>query len=93
MSIGNFDTQNITKQTTILSWLTWLLTAALFVWGFLVPPKGVIDDSVLQAACIVFGMLGLIVAREAIKEGFGAKISHGQTTMEFKDMDGDQSDE
>lgn len=87
MSIGNFNTENITKQTTIMSWLTWMLTAILFISGFIVPPKGTIDSSVLQAACICFGMLGLIVVREAVKEGFGAKISHGQTTIELKDID------
>lgn len=92
MSIGNFDTQNITKQTTILSWLTWGLTAGLFVWGFLCPPRGQIDQSILQAACILLAMLGVIVAREAVKEGFGAKISHGQTTIELKDTDGNDNE-
>lgn len=87
MSIGNFNTGNISKQTTILTWLTWGLTAGLFVWGFVCPPKGVIDSSVIQASCILLAMMGLIVAREAIREGFGAKVSHGETSIEFKDMD------
>lgn len=87
MSIGRFDTNNITKQTSVLSWLTWGLTTVLFVWGFICPPKGDIPESVLKASCILLAMLGIIVAREAFHEGFGAKITHGQTSVEFSDKD------
>lgn len=83
MSIGKFDTANVTKQTSLLVWMTWGLTAALFVSGFIAPPKGIIDASVLKAGCILLAILGVIVLREAVHEGMDAKVTHGDTTIEI----------
>lgn len=55
----------------------------LIIGGFLVPPMGVIDGSVLTAVgellafpCIVFGF-------RAIDLGYEAKFTHGNTTIEL----------
>lgn len=90
MSIGKFDTENITKHTTIALWVAFLLTAGLGVWGFVCPPKGVIDGSVIKYSMIIFGVAALAVAREAIKEGLGVKLSHGDTVLEIKDNDNNE---
>lgn len=85
------ETQNVTKTTTILLWVFSLSTIALFVASFLVPPKGVIDPTVLRAATVIFGFATLLEVREAIREGLGVKLTHGDTVIEVHDLDGDKS--
>lgn len=54
----------------------------------LMPPKGVVDPSMFKVAGYLFGFATLFVLREAIREGLGVKLKHGDTTIEFKDLDG-----
>lgn len=82
MSIGKFDTKNVTKQTTILLWCSFFLTVVMGFWAFVVPPKGIIDESVLKLSTILFGFAPVSVVREAIKEGIGVKMRHGETEIE-----------
>lgn len=82
------ETRNVTKTTTILLWLFGLTTIALFVASFVVPPTGVIDPSILKAAAFLFAFATLAEAREAIREGLGVKLTHGHTTIEVHDLDG-----
>lgn len=82
------ETRNVTKTTTILLWLFGLTTIALFVASFVVPPTGVIDPSILKAAALLFAFATLAEAREAIREGLGVKLTHGHTTIEVHDLDG-----
>lgn len=81
-------TKNISKTTTALLWLFGLTTIGLLVASFCVPPMGAIDPSVLKAAAILFAFATLAEAREAIREGLGVKLTHGNTTLEVKDLDG-----
>ena len=85
-------TRNVSASTTIGLWLCTLTSIALFVASFLVPPQGEIDPSVLKAVSWVFAFAGLFELREAIREGLGFKISHGQTTVEVKDLDGKEQE-
>lgn len=87
------ETRNITKTTTILLWLFGLTTIALFVASFIVPPTGVIDPSILKAAALMFAFATLAEAREAIREGLGVKLTHGHTTIEVHDLDGQPGQE
>lgn len=88
MKIGRFDTNNVTWQTTMMWWICFAMAAFLGIWGFICPPKGQIDKSILEFIAWLFGFLSLAVAREAIKEGFGIRMTHGNTALEVKDMDG-----
>lgn len=81
MSIGTFDTANITKNTTIALWVFAIVTVALAVWSAACPPQGIIDKSVLEFGALMSFFAVIAVAREAIKEGKGAKITHGQTEI------------
>ena len=85
--------RNVRISTTII--LMACITAAigLFIASFIVPPTGIIDPSVLKSASIIFGFASLAVLREAIREGFGAKLTHGNTTLEIKDTDGEQREQ
>ena len=85
------ETRNVTKTTTVLLWVFSITAIALFVASFLVPPRGVIDPSVLKAAALIFAFATLVEAREAIREGLGVKLTHGQTTIEVHDLDGPSS--
>ena len=88
MSIGKFDTANISKHTTIALWVFAIITVGLATYSAVCPPQGVIDKSVLEFGAIMGGFATLAVAREAIKEGLGLKYTHGDTTLEIdKDKD------
>ena len=63
-------------------------TIGLFVTSAIMPPKGVVDPSMFKAAGYLFGFATLFVLREAIREGLGVKLTHGDTTIEVKDLDG-----
>lgn len=79
--------RNIRASTTVAFWVCIVAAVGLFVASFVVPPMGVIDGSVLRAGSLLFAFASLAVAREAIREGFGAKITHGNTTVEIKDQE------
>ena len=80
-------TRNIRASTTIALWVCIVAAVGLFIASFLVPPMGVIDGSVLRAVSLLFAFASLAVTREAIREGLGAKMTHGNTTIEIKDVD------
>lgn len=82
------ETKNISKTTTILLWIFGLTTITLFVASFIVPPTGEIHPSVLKGAAFLFAFATLVEAREAIREGLGVKLTHGHTTIEVHDLDG-----
>ena len=86
------ETRNISKTTTILLWVFGLATIGLFAASFCVPPTGEIHPSVLKAAATLFAFATVAEAREAIREGLGVKLTHGQTTIEVHDMDGKPSE-
>lgn len=85
------ETRNISKTTTVLLWIFGLSTIALFVSSFLVPPMGEIHPSILRAAALLFAFATLAEAREAIREGQGVKLTHGDTVVEIHDLDGSSS--
>ena len=80
--------KNVSVATTIGLLICSLAAIGLFVASFIVPPTGEIHSSVLAAGGWIFAFAALFELREAIKEGLGFKITHGQTTVEVKDQDG-----
>lgn len=83
-------TRNVHTSTTVLLVICVFVSIGLFIASFCVPPKGVIDPSIYKAASLLFAFASLAVLREAIKEGIGAKLTHGNTTIEIKDLDAEQ---
>lgn len=81
-------TKRIKTSTTIALWICLGASLGLLTASFIVPPTGVIDSSVLRAASLTFGFATLFVAREAIMEGLGIKLTHGDTTLEIENQDG-----
>lgn len=85
--------KNVKTSTTIALWVCIVSAVGLFVASFLVPPLGIIDGSVLRAASLLFAFGSLAVLREAIREGIGAKLTHGKTTIEVRDLDAENDKE
>ena len=83
-------TKRVSTSTTIALWVCLGATIILFVASFLTPPKWVIDASIFKAAGYLFGFATLFEMREAIREGLGVKLTHGDTVVEVRDLDGDQ---
>lgn len=81
-------TRKVKTTTTIALWICLVASLGLLTASFVVPPTGIIDPSVLRAASLIFGFAALFVIREAVMEGLGVKLTHGETTIEVKDLDG-----
>ena len=80
-------TKRVSTSTTIALWVCLCTTIAMFIVSFIIPPKGAIDPSIFKAAGFLFGFATLFEVREAIREGLGVKLTHGETTVEIKDLD------
>lgn len=65
---------------------------ALCAWGAWVPPKGVVDGSLLQLFGMVLGAVGLLLgfetAQMAIRKGTDASIKMGNTEVAINSPDG-----
>ena len=72
---------NLKKNYLIAFWTTLVISIGLLVGGFLTPPQGEIDGSVLEGAGLMFLWPALAFAAKALEENNKVKISHGQTTI------------
>ncbi|MBO5496497.1 MAG: hypothetical protein J5967_03765 [Oscillospiraceae bacterium] len=75
-------------STTVGLWVCTIISIGLFVASFCVPPMGEISPSVLKAGSLIFAFAALFLIREAIVEGLGVRLTHGDTVIEVKDLDG-----
>lgn len=81
-------TRNVRTSTTVALWVCMTATIGLLAASFIVPPTGDISPSALKGGSLLFAFAALMEAREAILEGFGFKLTHGNTTVVIKDTDG-----
>lgn len=74
---------NIKKFTLdkVVFLICMFITLGLFIGGFIVPPTGVIDGSVLTAGSILMGFATLAVAAQTIKEGRSVRFSKGDNEL------------
>jgi len=80
-------TKRVSTSTTIALWVCLGMAILMFAVSFFIPPKGVIDGSIFKAAGFLFGFATLFEVREAIREGLGVRLTHGDTTIEIRDTD------
>ena len=71
--------------SSISFWVCLCTSLVLIALGFLVPPMGDIHPSVLTAVGELFGFATLAIVADAIKFGYDAKITHGNTTVQIGD--------
>lgn len=78
-------------KTPTLSHSKWLFVATttaamvLIVAGFIVPPTGVIDPSVLTAVGELFAFATLAQLPAMLESGHKVKVQKGDTTIELHD--------
>ena len=82
-------TKRVSTSTTVALWVCLGMTIIMFAVSLCLPPKGKIDPSIFTAAGFMFALATLFEVREAIREGLGVKLTHGDTTVEIHDLDGD----
>ena len=80
--------RNVKTSTSIALWICTACSLGLFIASFIVPPTGVIDPSVIRTGAEILGFATLFMLREAIMEGLGVKMTHGNTSIEIHDLDG-----
>lgn len=84
-------TKRVSISTTIALWVCLSMTITMFAVSMFLPPRGVIDPSIFKAAGFMFAFASLFELREAIREGLGVKLTHGDTTVEIHDLDNEPS--
>lgn len=70
------------KACKITFMICLIVSIGLIIAGFLTPPKGVIDGSVLTAIGELFAFSALGFGWRAIELGYDIKFNHGQTTID-----------
>lgn len=74
-------------QKGIPFWICLLCTIALLVAGFIVPPTGIVDGSVLTSSAILFGFATLSQIPVIIQVAGYVKMTKGDMTIEAKGID------
>jgi hypothetical protein len=64
-------------------WICLITSICLIVGGFLVPPLGIIDGSVLTSVGLLLGFAVVGVVMNAMLHGADMKITKGDTTIEL----------
>ncbi len=59
------------------------VSIGLIIGGFLMPPTGVIDGSILKAVGELMIFAALAFGWRAVELGYDLKINHGNTTLEL----------
>lgn len=85
-------TRNVRASTTALLWVFSIAALGIGIASFMVPPTGQIDPTVLRFVAELFAIMALLELREAVLEGLGVKLTHGNTTIEVHDLDGKPSE-
>ena len=73
----------------LVTGLCFLISVILLIAGFLLPPMGVIDGSVLTAVGEILLFPVIIYGFRAIELGLEVKIQKGDTSVEIHKDDGD----
>ena len=88
---------NSAKNKVLSDWIILLFSIGLFITSFFLPPKGVIDPSVLAAVGEI-GVLYILIFKlqemiQSIKDGKYIKVKHNDTSIEVGDMETKEDDE
>lgn len=82
-----FECKDAQRRYGIIFWVFASVSIALIVTGFLLPPTGAIDGSVLTAVgeMLIFPLLNIVYS--AIMKGTDVTLTHGQTSMTINNPD------
>ena len=91
----NIKSENKTEQQCcfcrLVTAVCFIISVALLIVGFLLPPMGVIDGSVLTAVGELLLFPVIIYGFRAIELGLEVKIQKGDTSVEIHKDDGDDN--
>ena len=73
--------RNVNVWTAIGEAVIGLVAFSLLIVGFLLPPPGIIDQSVIQAVGEILGFAAIWMLPEAITAGKNIKLEHGNSTI------------
>lgn len=78
----------------IAFWITLCVSLGLIIGGFFVPPRGIIDGSILTSIGIIFLWPSLATLTKAIENGRVAKLNFGHNSVSIgKDSNGNGLDD
>ena len=72
--------------------ITYGISLILLVASFILPPMGIIDDSVLKAVAEIFAFAGLLTVIRAIDKKMGIEFHKGDMSLEISDTDDEDED-
>ena len=64
----------------------------LLVGSFILPPLGIIDNSVLEGVAEIFAFAGLLTVLRAIDRNMGIEFHKGDMSLEISDSDDDSQE-
>lgn len=71
------------KACKVVFMICLMVSIGLIIAGFLTPPTGIIDGSVLTAVGELIGFAALGFGFRAVELGYDLHINHGQTSIEL----------
>lgn len=84
----------LNKHYIIAFWITLCVALGLIIGGFFVPPRGIIDGSILTATGIIFLWPSLAALSKAVESGRVAKLNFGHNSLHIgEDSDGNGLDD
>lgn len=72
-------------------WLFSIIGVILMIVGFILPPTGVIDNSILIAVGELDGMIAIGAVIKAIDKGESATFTHNNTSITISKEEGDDN--
>ena len=72
-------------------WLFSIIGVILMIVGFILPPTGVIDNSILIGVGELDGMIALGAVIKAIDKGESATFTHNNTSITISKEEGDDN--
>ena len=85
--------KNFTKPQKISFWVCLLFSIGLLTASFIIPPKGVIDPSVLRGVGEIFAFSVLYVVIEALQRGTDVTLQKGDVNLHLNNPDSDKDEE
>lgn len=80
-------------QNNLFFWIFSIIGVMMMIAGFILPPMGVIDNSVLIAVGEIDGFIALGAVLKAIDKGVDVTAQHNNTSITIANRDGDVGDE
>lgn len=78
-------------SNNLFFWLFSIIGAILMIVGFILPPTGTIDNSVLIGVGELDGMIALGAVIKAIDKGESATFTHNNTSITISKEEGDDN--